>query len=130
VLKGQTLLAGPSSATENQGLRHIYFTAKVDYQFSSRAGDLYHTLNKMAFLDDMVPHELRTFANHLREEERKFGGHHNMWVTVLMGTKECNIELKWCLEQSPDIKTELPKSSLKWPKLSPASARAILPYLP
>jgi hypothetical protein len=84
----------------------------------------------MAFLDDMVPIELRTFANHLREEVGKFVGDHNMWVTVLMETKEWNIGLKWCLEQSPAINSELPKSSLKGPKLSPASARAILPYLP
>ena len=81
-------------------------------------------------MEDMVPHEQLKFANHIREEVKKFGVDHQMWVTVLLKAKECNLELKWCLEQSRVSPLELPKSSLKWPKLSPLAARANLKHLP
>lgn len=130
VLKGQTILAGPSSGGEGQGLRHIHFTAIVDAQFSSRAGDLYKILDNKGYLRDLVDHERRTFALHMHSEVLKFGVDHVMWITELVDGKERNIELKWCLDQTQVSTSFLSKSSLKWPRSGQRAARAILLYMP
>jgi hypothetical protein len=98
VSRGQTILDGPSSSAEGEGLRHIYFTARVDYQFFSRAEDLYNTISRRGLMKLMVGHEQVKLQQHIQKEKTKFGSNHIMWVTIFMNTKECNLELKWCLD--------------------------------
>lgn len=127
----EVLLISPSSCGPRTGLRHIWGAGIPGTPFSIEASKVLQNLEARGFLRSFRSHEVEAYKAYISELQALRGCDSEVWITPILHGVKCNFELIDLLRQHGhrDAPALLPKSSLRWPHLSPEVAVAVRAYL-